>query len=64
NNSVIIEDGEIKTIYSKVHLFNTEKNFFEEGNINPEIISTKYVKIATMICFDLEIREFVRYVAE
>jgi predicted amidohydrolase len=64
NNSVIIEDGEIKTIYSKVHLFNTEKNFFEEGNINPEIISTKYGKIATMICYDLEIPEFVRYVAE
>jgi predicted amidohydrolase len=64
NQSVIIEDGEIKTIYSKVHLFNTEKNFFEEGNINPEIINTKYGKIATMICYDLEIPEFVRYVAE
>ena len=64
NQSVIIEDGEIKTIYSKIHLFNTEKNYFEEGFKNPEIINTKYGKIATMICYDLEIPELVRFVAE
>ncbi len=64
NQSVIIEDGEIKTIYSKVHLFNTEKNYFEEGNKNPEVVKTKHGKLSTIICYDLEIPEFVRYVTE
>ena len=48
NNSVIIEDGEIKTIYSKIHLFNTEKNYFEAGNKIPDIINTKYGKISIL----------------
>ncbi len=63
NNSVIIENGEIKTIYSKIHLFNTEKNYFEAGNKIPDIINTKYGKISTMICYDLEFPEFVRTLA-
>jgi predicted amidohydrolase len=64
NQSVIIEDGEIKTIYSKIHLFNTEKDYFEEGNKNPEIVNTKYGKLSTIICYDLEIPELVRFVAD
>ena len=64
NSSVIIIDGEIKTIQPKSHLWENEKKFFTPGNKVPEIIETKYGKISTMICYDAEFPEYVRNVSE
>ena len=64
NQSVIIEDGEIKTIQTKTHLWNTEKKFFTSGNKLPTVVKTKIGKIATMICYDAEFPELVRNVTE
>jgi predicted amidohydrolase len=64
NRSVIIENGKILDIYTKVHLFNDEKEIFTPGDSPPKVIQTSIGKIASMICYDLEFPELVRLVAE
>jgi len=59
-----IKNGEILDIYTKVHLFNDEKEIFTPGDSPPKVIQTSIGKIASMICYDLEFPELVRLVAE
>lgn len=59
NRSVILDSGEILDIYTKVHLWDKEKNIFTPGNRAPKVINSSIGNISTLICYDLEFPEFV-----
>ena len=55
----IDENGELKGIYNKVHLFDSEKKYFREG-CNYPIIETSFGKLGIMICWDTAFPEVAR----
>jgi predicted amidohydrolase len=60
NSSVFTRpDGSISR-YRKIHLFNTEKNFFEPGNESFNVFDFKGIKIGIAICFDWFFPEAMR----
>ncbi|MBV1838494.1 carbon-nitrogen hydrolase family protein [Acetobacter estunensis] len=65
NSAILIDaDGRELTRYRKQHLFGElDRAFFVPGDALPEIVSFHGVKIATMICYDVEFPEYVRAVA-
>ncbi len=62
NAAVIIDNGEILGVYEKAHLYGNEPDYFEPGNNFPLVVDTSVGRIATMICYDIEFPEWVRYV--
>lgn len=59
NRSVIIDAGKILDTYTKVHLWDKEKNIFTPGDKIPKVVDSSVGKISTLICYDLEFPEFV-----
>lgn len=61
NSSMLINpDGNIN-LYRKIHLFNEEKRWFQEGNLGFNVFETKNrVKVGMMICFDWMFPESAR----
>jgi predicted amidohydrolase len=55
-------DGVIHT-YRKLHLFNTEKEYFDPGDTPLETIELRGVRIGIMICFDWAFPEVARVLA-
>ena len=55
-------DGIIQT-YRKLHLFNTEKLYFNPGNLPLEVSEVRGVNVGLMICFDYAIPEVARTLA-
>ena len=63
-NSALVLDGTgVLAVYRKIHLWDTEKNFFTPGPDAPPIVATRYGNIAVVICYDLEFPELTRSVA-
>ena len=63
-NSAAVVDGDgVVAVYRKIHLWDTEKNFFTPGPALPPIVDTRYGRIAVIICYDLEFPELTRSVA-
>ncbi len=63
NSAVFIGDqGEIIGTYSKCHLFETERLYFQEGNEFP-VYETSLGKVGIMICFDAGFPEAARTLA-
>ena len=62
NSAVIIEKGNIKGVYRKIHLSYFEKNFFDIGEIeNADLIfNINGINISVQICFDLWFNEISR----
>ncbi|MDA0040298.1 carbon-nitrogen hydrolase family protein [Brachyspira hyodysenteriae] len=62
NSAVIIERGNIKGIYRKIHLSDFEKRFFDYGDINNAdlIFNINGINISVQICFDLWFNEISR----
>ncbi|MEI0476395.1 carbon-nitrogen hydrolase family protein [Brachyspira pulli] len=62
NSAIIIEKGNIKGIYRKIHLSDFEKNFFDSGDINNTnlIFNINGINISVQICFDLWFGEISR----
>ncbi|MGH3633976.1 MAG: nitrilase-related carbon-nitrogen hydrolase, partial [Mycobacterium sp.] len=60
NSAVIIEDGEVLTVYRKAHLWDAEPRYFTPGDVAPEVVPTSLGRLATMICYDLEFPEYAR----
>ncbi len=52
-------EGMIHT-YRKLHLFNTEKDYFDPGDTPLDVISVRGVKIGLMVCFDWIFPEVAR----
>lgn len=62
NSAVIIDKGNIKGIYRKIHLSDFEKKFFDSGDINNAdlIFNINGINISVQICFDLWFNEISR----
>ncbi|AXT48360.1 MULTISPECIES: nitrilase-related carbon-nitrogen hydrolase [Chromobacterium] len=60
NSAVLLgPDGE-QACYRKAHLWDAEKLIFDLGDQPPPVLDTRFGRLALMICYDLEIPEWVR----
>lgn len=63
NSAVLIgPEGQTIGVFQKVHLFDTEKNYFRPGSSYP-LFETKIGKIGIMICWDTAFPEVARIYA-
>ncbi|MGX7679164.1 nitrilase-related carbon-nitrogen hydrolase [Jatrophihabitans sp. DSM 45814] len=60
NSAVLIEDGSVKALYRKAHLWGTENEIFRAGNEPPPVVSTAVGRVGIMVCYDLEFPEWTR----
>lgn len=60
NAAVVIDKTGLLGWYGKVHLFGDEVKYFTAGNTKPLIVETRFGKIATMVCYDIEFPEWCR----
>jgi len=63
NSAVLIGPNGLIDIYRKIHLFNTEKNFFKSGNDPIRIYDIGKAKIGIIVCFDWIFPEISRILA-
>lgn len=63
NSAVVVEHGEVLSVYRKTHLWDSEKAVFTPGSELPPVVATSVGAVAVMICYDLEFPEMVRSVA-
>lgn len=63
NSAVVLDGTGVLAVYRKIHLWDTEKNFFTPGPDQPPIVETSFGNIAVVICYDLEFPELTRSVA-
>ncbi len=64
NSAVAIdEDGEVKGVYRKTHLFFEEKLLFEPGNTGFRVFDLVGIKVGVMICYDWRFPEAARTLA-
>lgn len=52
NSSVLVSQNGLQGVYRKLHLFNTEKQFFQPGNLGLPVFQINEAKIGMLICFD------------
>jgi predicted amidohydrolase len=60
NSAVLVDRGDVRALYRKVHLWNTEKLVFTPGDQAPPVVDTGAGRLAVMVCYDLEFPEWVR----
>jgi predicted amidohydrolase len=63
NSAVLVDPRGWLTCYRKTHLWDREKLIFTPGDQPPPIARTAKGRIGLMICYDLEIPEWVRLAA-
>lgn len=63
NSAVLIDPLGRRAIYRKVHLWDREKLYFTAGQQPPLVVDTRFGRVALMICYDLEMPEWVRLAA-
>lgn len=61
-NSAFVVDQKLIGVYRKVHLFNTEKKFFNPGR-GFKVFKTRGINLGLMICFDWFFPESMRTLA-
>jgi 5-aminopentanamidase len=63
NSAVVVDETGLRAVYRKAHLWDREKLVFLAGDEQPPVVETRYGRIATMVCYDLEFPEWVRLTA-
>lgn len=63
NSALVIGGDGILHTYRKLHLFNTEKEYFDPGDIPLETLELRGIKIGVMVCFDWAFPEVARVLA-
>jgi predicted amidohydrolase len=63
NSAVLIENGELKALYRKAHLWDRENLIFTPGTDDPPVVECAFGRVAVMICYDVEFPEWVRTAA-
>jgi hypothetical protein len=53
----------VRAIHRKAHLWDREKLLFAPGDRPSPVVSTAFRRLAMMVCYDLELPEYVRQVA-
>jgi predicted amidohydrolase len=64
NTAVVVQAGEVLTVYRKVHLWGSESQFFTPGTMQPVVVDTVAGRVAPMICYDQEFPEWIRIAAD
>ncbi|WP_134669500.1 MULTISPECIES: nitrilase-related carbon-nitrogen hydrolase [unclassified Amycolatopsis] len=60
NSAVLFDATGVLARYRKTHLWDREKLFFTPGSQPPPVTTTRFGRIAVMICYDLEFPEYTR----
>lgn len=60
NSAALVEPTGRLTVYRKAHLWDREKLIFTPGDSPPPVVDTAVGRIGVMICYDLELPEWVR----
>ena len=63
NSAAAVDETGVLGVYRKVHLWDTEKNFFQPGAASPLVLNTAQGRVGVMICYDLEFPEWTRLAA-
>ena len=63
NSALLIGPRGVEHVYRKLHLFNEEKKWFDEGNIPLQVNRIGPVRIGIMVCFDWVFPEVTRTLA-
>jgi predicted amidohydrolase len=63
NSALLLGPEGLLHTYRKLHLFNEEKHWFDEGDIPLQVNTVKGVRIGIMICFDWIFPEVARVLA-
>lgn len=63
NSAVVIDHGEVLSVYRKTHLWNTEKLIFASGDEPPPVVQTSTGRLGVIVCYDLEFPEVTRQLA-
>ena len=63
NSAALVEPIGRLTVYRKAHLWDSEKLIFTPGDAPPPVVDTAVGRIGVMICYDLELPEWVRLTA-
>ncbi len=63
NSAAIVDSTGLLAVYRKVHLWDSELNFFSAGEEPPAVLNTRAGMLGTLICYDLEFPEMARGLA-
>lgn len=63
NSAVVLDSGQLRSVYRKTHLWDLEKELFSPGAVLPPVVDTTVGAIAPLICYDLAFPEVLRSVA-
>ena len=63
NSAVIVGPSGLLGTFRKAHIFDTENNFFQPGNLPFTVFDAGFAKIGIMICFDWRFPETARTLA-
>ena len=63
NTALVIGPSGLLHCYRKLHLFNTEKEYFDPGDTPLKILEIRGAKVGVMICFDWVFPEVARTLA-
>ncbi len=60
NSALLIGPGGLEAVYRKLHLFNTEKEYFDPGDLPLSVQEVAGARIGMMVCFDWAFPEVAR----
>lgn len=60
NSAVIVDEQGLRAVYRKAHLWGREPEFFQAGDAPPAVLDTRFGRLGTMVCYDIEFPEWVR----
>ncbi|MDR2985814.1 MAG: carbon-nitrogen hydrolase [Nocardiopsaceae bacterium] len=63
NSAAIVDASGTRAVYRKAHLWDSEKKIFTPGDDAPPVVNLPFGNVALMICYDLEVPEWVRLAA-
>lgn len=63
NSALLIGPAGVVHIYRKIHLFNTETDYFDPGDTPLAVVTVSGVRVGIMICFDWVFPETARILA-
>ncbi|SVE10776.1 uncharacterized protein METZ01_LOCUS463630, partial [marine metagenome] len=63
NSAVVIGPNGYLGKYRKIHLFGTEKNCFDKGNMPLKVFEIGSIRVGVMVCFDWRFPETARSLA-
>jgi len=63
NSAALVDPGGVRAIYRKAHLWDREKLVFAPGDEPPPVVETAFGRIGLVVCYDLELPEWIRAAA-